>query len=385
MRILFLLIVITILGIIHGYVGWRFMTSLKLSPGSRFIAWFILILLAYAPLIPAILRFNGFENRIIDIFSALGYISLGFFILTFLAFIARDLVFGLGLLGSRLLAQPVSLSLLLSGALNWGIVIVTAGLTMIGFHQARQAPVVEKVTVPVSGLPAELDGFTIAQISDIHVGPTIKRSFVENIVDIVNTLQPDIIALTGDLVDGSVSHLSREVEPLQTLRAPYGKFFITGNHEYYSGVDSWLKKTKALGFTNLINENTTVMVRGYPLVIMGVTDMTAHEIEPTHKSDVVKAARNRPDPSFSLLLAHQPGSVHAAVAAGVDLMITGHTHAGQFVPFNWLVARAHPYIEGLHHHQGMWLYVNRGSGYWGPPLRLGMTNEITLLTLQRIP
>ncbi len=383
MRIFFILIVTAVFGIIHGYVGWRVIPPLGLSPPFRGMAWIFLVCLTFAPLVPAILRFNGLENRLVDWLSAAGYTSLGFFVLTFLAFLLRDILFGIGITGGKLLAKPDISSALPLANLNWSILVVTATLTIVGLWQARQTPVIEKVTIPIRDLPAELEDFTIVQISDIHVGPTIKRSFVEKVAQAVSELKPDLIALTGDLVDGSVPYLTKDVEPLRKLSAPYGKYFITGNHEYYSGVEPWLEKTRELGFTNLVNQNTTVFVKGFPLSVLGVTDLTAHQITPSHKSDVAGAMEGVDTSAFTLLLAHQPGSVFAAAEAGIDLMLTGHTHAGQFIPFNWIVARAHPYLEGLHQHEHLWLYVNRGTGYWGPPLRLGMTNEITLLTLKR--
>jgi len=169
MRILFLLIVMAVLGLIHGYVGWRVIPPLGLTSGLRYIAWTFLIFLAYAPLVPAILRFNGWENRFIDGFSAVGYTSLGFFVLTFLAFLLRDILFSVGSLGGRLFAHTDMGPVLSPGSMNGIILTITAILTMIGLWQARQAPIIENVTIPIRDLPAELEGFTIVQISDIHV------------------------------------------------------------------------------------------------------------------------------------------------------------------------------------------------------------------------
>ena len=244
----------------------------------------------------------------------------------------------------------------------------------------RTAPVVN-VKVPLAGLPKELEGFTIAQISDIHVGQTIRRNFVEAIVDRVNLLHADLIAITGDVVDGSVEDLAHHTEPLARLASRHGTYFVTGNHEYYSGVHAWIRELERLGARVLINEHVVLDHDGAALTVAGVTDWSAHHFDPSHKSDPHAAARGAPAHALKVLLAHQPRSARLAEAAGYHLQLSGHTHGGQFWPWNFLVRLQQPVIAGLHRLGRMWVYTSRGTGYWGPPMRFGVPSEITLIRL----
>ncbi len=392
----FLLSVIATLALIHGYVGWRIIPALALAAGWTKLLWIALGLLAYLPLALLIARYLGQENRFTDTLSWLAYTSLGFFFLTFLVVLVRDLGWMLWTGAARLAGLVQNLQAaggepadpfdpgrrqFIIQAMNLGILGLTGGLSAYGIVQARRKPVIEEVTVPIDGLPVDLEGFRIAQISDLHIGPTIKGGFVQMIADQVQALNPDMIALTGDLVDGSVDHLSGDVAPLAGLQAPYGKFFITGNHEYYAGVEQWLEEVARIGFINLLNEHRVLNVGAARLTVAGVTDLHAHQVFPAHRTDPDKALAGAPADSIKLLLAHQPGSIFDARRLGVHLQLSGHTHGGQMRPFNYVVAAANPYLRGLHDHDGTWIYVNRGAGYWGPPFRIGVPSEITLLRL----
>jgi len=338
----------------------------------------------------------GYENGLTDALSWVGYTSLGFFTLAFLILLTRDglwLVTAAGgktwsILNSWLNQEglanvPIDPSRrqFFVSMMNLGIVSLTGGLSAYGFFQARRNAQLKHIKVPIRDLPAELEGFRIVQISDLHVGPTIKRDFVRKVVDDVHGLNPDLIAITGDLVDGSVDHLSDDVAPLADLTAPHGKYFVTGNHEYYSGVDHWIREVERLGFKNLLNEHEVRDVAGAKLTVAGVTDLHAHQIVKEHRTSPRAALENAPKDSIKLLLAHQPGSIHEAQQNGAHLQLSGHTHGGQFKPFNLAVSRAHPYVQGLHDHKGTWIYVNAGTGYWGPPLRIGVPSELTVLEL----
>jgi hypothetical protein len=238
------------------------------------------------------------------------------------------------------------------------------------------------VAVPLAGLPEGLDGFRMVQITDIHVSPTIKRPFVEGVVRRVNALEADIVALTGDLVDGSVQRLSGDVEPLAGIRARFGRYFVTGNHEYYSGVARWVEKVESLGFTVLLNEHRLLSFPGGRILVAGVTDYRAGSRVPGHRSDPHKALSGAPPADVKILLAHQPKSAPAASDAGFDFQISGHTHGGQFFPWNLVVGLVQPFTAGLHRYGKMPIYISRGTGYWGPPLRIGAPSEITLITLR---
>jgi hypothetical protein len=227
-----------------------------------------------------------------------------------------------------------------------------------------------------------LHGFSIAQISDVHVGPTIKRGFVEKIVTLVNGLQADLIAVTGDLVDGSVQELSAHTAPLAGLAARHGAYFVTGNHEYYSGERAWTAEIRRLGLNVLKNEHVVLEHDGASLVIAGVTDLSAHRFDSAQQSDPAAALRGSPpDAGAKILLAHQPNSAPAAANAGFDVQLSGHTHGGQYWPWNLFVGFFQPFTTGLYRLKNLRIYVSRGTGYWGPPNRFGVPSEITRIRL----
>lgn len=271
----------------------------------------------------------------------------------------------------------------LTNATNAGVWGLGSALSAVGLHEALSPPELVEVDVPIEGLPASMDGYRIAQISDIHIGPTIKRDFLEAVVARVNELSPDLIAVTGDLVDGSVATLSHDTEPLSDLRGTDGVFFCTGNHEYYSGALEWIDEVRRLGLKALINEHEFIERDGFKLLVAGCTDYNAERMMDSHRSDPVGAKAGAPEHDVSILLAHQPKSIHAAAEAGYTLQLSGHTHGGQFFPVNLFVGLAHPFSVGLGKEQDTWIYVNRGTGYWGPPNRVGVPAEITLLRLVR--
>jgi predicted MPP superfamily phosphohydrolase len=260
--------------------------------------------------------------------------------------------------------------------------ILAALFTLVGFVNARRRARVRRVDVPIADLPAPLHGFSIAQISDIHVGATIKRDYLNGIVDAVNDLGADMIAVTGDLVDGSVAQLAPHTAPLSRLSARHGAFFVTGNHEYYSGASDWVDEVRRLGLAVLMNEHVVLQHEGAAVVVAGVTDYSAGHFDPAHRSDPAAAIAGAPrDAGVRLLLAHQPRSAFAAAPAGFDLQLSGHTHGGQFFPWIFLVRLQQPFTAGLHRLGKLWVYISRGTGYWGPPKRLGAPSEITYLRL----
>jgi predicted MPP superfamily phosphohydrolase len=264
-----------------------------------------------------------------------------------------------------------------------GVMALTPAITLVGFFMARRVAPVLNVDVPLANLPKELEGFTIAQISDIHIGQTIKRNFVAAIVDRVNRLKADMIAITGDVVDGSVPDLAHHTEPLARLASRHGTYFVTGNHEYYSGVHAWIRELERLGAKALMNEHVVLDHDGAALTVAGVTDWSAHHFDPSHKSDPHAAGKGAPAHAPKVLLAHQPRSAHIAEAAGYHLQLSGHTHGGQFWPWNFLVRLQQPFTAGLGRLGRMWVYTSRGTGYWGPPMRFGVPSEITLIRLVR--
>jgi predicted MPP superfamily phosphohydrolase len=359
-----------LVALLHLYIGWRLVPQL-----DGVLAWGLAALLAAsAALMPLSMTARRMQNRrAAEVFAWAGFICMGLFS---------------SLLVLTLLREPVLLVGAIAGAPNalarWtGLAVpAIAGLvTLWGFVNARRPARVVSVEVPIAGLPLSLQGFTIAQISDIHVGPTIKAPYLRAIVDTVNQLDADVVAVTGDLVDGSVRELSPHVAPLTELRSRHGTFFVTGNHEYYSGAHAWIAELKRLGIRVLLNEHVILQHGSSPLVLAGVADYTAHLFDPAHRSDPQRALAGAPADATRVLLAHQPRSAEAAERAGFQLQISGHTHGGQFFPWNFFVPLQQPFTAGLHRLRGLWVYVSRGTGYWGPPKRLGAPSEITRLRL----
>jgi predicted MPP superfamily phosphohydrolase len=265
--------------------------------------------------------------------------------------------------------------------------LVALAVSAVGLWNARRPARVKTVEVPLRDLPPALHGFRIAQISDLHIGPTIKGDYLQRIVDAVNALEPDVVAVTGDLVDGSVADLGAHVAPLANLRSRHGSFVVTGNHEYYSGAEPWIAELRRLGLTVLMNEHVVLTHAGVsgreraPLVLAGVADWSAHHFEPSHRSDPHRAVAGAPHAAIKVLLAHQPRSAAAAADAGFHLQLSGHTHGGQFLPWNFFVRFQQPFTAGLHALRDLWVYTSRGTGYWGPPKRFGAPSEITELRL----
>ncbi len=240
------------------------------------------------------------------------------------------------------------------------------------------------VDVPVSlpRLPRPLDGFTIAQISDVHVGPTVSRAFLAEVVRRVNELAPDLVAITGDLVDGPVGVFGKRVEPLAELRSTHGTFFVTGNHEYYSGVDAWLPVLRGHGVRVMRNERVAIEIKGGAFDLAGIDDHESHRYH-GHGPDLARALDGR-DPSRAVvLLAHQPRQVRVAAKHGVDLQLSGHTHGGQIWPWHGIARLQQGGLLAGHYRFGeTQLYVSRGTGYVGPPVRIGAPAEITRIVLK---
>ncbi|MFE7787676.1 metallophosphoesterase [Streptomyces sp. NPDC057460] len=252
-----------------------------------------------------------------------------------------------------------------------------AGLGTVGYgtYGVLRGPRVKRVTVPLAKLPRSAHGFRIAVVSDIHLGPILGRAHTQRIVDTINRTQPDLIAVVGDLVDGTVADLGPAAEPLADLTARHGAFFVTGNHEYFSGAAQWVDHVRELGLHPL--ENARVEMDGFDLA--GVNDI-AGESE-GQGPDFERALGDRDRTRASVLLAHQPVVIDDAVAHGVDLQLSGHTHGGQLWPGNYLAELANPTVAGLERYGDTQLYVSRGAGAWGPPVRVGAPSDITVVQL----
>jgi hypothetical protein len=264
-----------------------------------------------------------------------------------------------------------------------GVSLLAACLGAISLRSALGSVRVRPLRVRLAKLPRAHDGLRIVQLTDVHVGPTIGRGFIEEIVGRTNALNPDIVAITGDLVDGSVSDLRDAVAPLANLRARHGVFFVTGNHEYFSDATGWMNELGRLGIRVLRNERVTIGQAGDAFDLAGIDDRSAGRFGGlTPEAALARALAGRDVRRELVLLAHQPRSLLDAAGFGVGLQLSGHTHGGQVWPFGYLVRLNQPFVAGLHRFADSQIYVSRGTGYWGPPMRLGAPAEITHITLE---
>ena len=260
--------------------------------------------------------------------------------------------------------------------------VITAGMPvvlggslvalMFGAAAAFRGPRIETVDIRVPGLHPDLEGYRIVQISDLHVGPNIGRRYVERVVALTKTLVPDLVALTGDIVDGPVPRLANDVAPLSEL----GGFFILGNHDCYAGAEAWIAYWRQAGLRVLLNSSEVIQKGKARILVGGVVDPAygrlRPEIAPAESAD------------FKLLLAHNPRLAPLGAKAGFDLQLSGHTHAGQFFPWTLAVRLVHaPHVAGLSQEGAMTVYVSAGTGTWGPPVRFGTNPELTLVRLVR--
>lgn len=367
------LVVLALSAALHFYIAARLIPDLA-PPWSYAVAALVIV---SAVMVPLGLRFRRQADRL----TTVGLFFLGLFSSLLVTTFLRDVV--LILAAPAKLAAPTLFRFEDLERITAQLVpAIALFVSAVGFWNARRIARVVHVDVPIEGLPSALHGFSIVQLSDVHVGPTIRRGYVEGIVRAVNELQADIVAITGDLVDGSVPELREHVAPLSQLTARHGSYFVTGNHEYYSGALVWMGELERMGLTVLHNEHVVIEREGEKLVVAGVPDFGAAHYHRDHASDPLQAIAGAPaDAKAKVLLAHQPRSARAAAKAGFDLQLSGHTHGGQFLPWNFFVRLQQPFTAGLYRLDALWVYVSRGTGYWGPPKRFGAPSEITKVRL----
>ncbi len=268
-------------------------------------------------------------------------------------------------------------------SMNIGIIAASGSLTFSGLAEGLGSPQVKKVDIKIENLQPEVEGFSLVQISDLHIFSAIHHNWVQNIVERVNSLTPDIIAVTGDIVDAPYSELCDNVAPLAGLTARFGKYFVTGNHEYMAeagGVDEWIRELENLGLTLLLNNHRIISQGHGKILVGGVADYSA-PYRSSHDSNPAQAMGENSNADVKILLAHQPQSVYKAAQAGFDLQLCGHTHGGMFPLCRWLRSLTHPFQAGLYKYKNTQLYVNSGTGYWGIPWRYKTPPEITHLKL----
>lgn len=385
MTLLFLFL--AVLSLIFFYPSYRIIPSF--SQRWRPALWLLVLLLFSMLFTHHLIRSSGRYPLLSDISGAVGYMSLGLMTILFCLTAVRDMF----LLFSRTftiakgqatrtepLKNPGRRGFMVKCS-NMAILGLTGSSTAYGFFEAVKQPELRKQDITLPNLHPDLHGLTILQITDLHVGATIKEDFIVELVERCKALKPDIIVLTGDLADGSSKALRKDVLALKELKPPLGKYFVTGNHEYYSDLQGWMKTIRELGFAILLNEHRIITRQAGSFILAGVTDYRAGSLVPSHKSSVKVALSGCQGDLPKVLLAHQPKSVFEASDNGVDFQISGHTHGGQYFPGTILVRLDQPYVAGHYRHKNTQIYVSRGSGYWGPPLRIGSSSEITLFTL----
>ena len=382
--VVFVLVLLGIVFGLHWLVWARLVRDVALPVALGRVATGVVIALASSVVLGVVIMIARAPRAVASPVLWVAYTWLGLLFLLFVLLVPTEIVRAVWL--ALLPESPPDPERRAFVARVLGGIVAAVGFSSAAaaLREGLRAVAVKRVTVPIAKLPKELAGFTIVQLTDVHVGPTIGKGFIDDVVSRVNALDPDVIAITGDLVDGSVAELGAAVAPLGSLRAKHGIFFVTGNHEYYSGVEEWLAYLKTLGVRPLRNERVTIERNGVHLDIAGVDDASAARSGvPGHKMDVEGALAGRDLARALVLLAHQPKAIFAAAAAGVDLQISGHTHGGQIWPWGYLVKLDQPYVAGLHQQDGgaTRVYVSLGTGYWGPPMRLAAPAEITRIEL----
>ena len=384
--IAFLSVATTITASLHYYFWARLVRDTALPPPWRPLGTVLIVLLAV--LLPTVMVLNRVVPHSVLRFAALpAFVWMGMMLLLLLALLTTDAVRLVAWLLEHARGEgPASPErrLLFQRALGSLAAAVAGGLTVRALQQGLAPVAVKHVEVPLARLPGALDGMTLVQITDVHVGgATQDRGFIERIVQRINQLEPDIIAITGDLVDGSVEALGHAVAPLANLKARHGVFFVTGNHEYYAGVVAWEAELSRLGIRVLRNEHVPIEhASGHGFDLAGVDDWSSRGFAHGHGPDLARALAGRDQSRELVLMAHQPRQIHEAAEHGVGLQLSGHTHGGQIWPWGFMVRLQQGFLAGLEKVGGTWLYTSKGTGYWGPPMRLGADAEITRIVLR---
>ncbi|XDD47485.1 metallophosphoesterase [Leptospira sp. WS39.C2] len=391
---LFLSVLTSLLGFIYYYSTFRLISGLSLN--GPIVTLILVAIGAMVLLVPLTYVFSRVSKRekTQTFFAYVTFTNFGFFSILFTLVLFMDLLrlVDIGIVSdySRLLFSALirfgfpidGVTEVKNFSLAFSTIVAATALSSLGFYNAHVRLLTKHVKIPVKGLHSDLQSLKIVQISDVHIGPTIKEKFLRRVVGKINAQSPDIVVITGDLVDGPAATLKHHLKPLADIRSKYGIFYVTGNHEYYSGVLSWLPEIERLGIRVLLNENQIIPIGNAKLLMAGVTDLTAGSMIKSHQTNPKRAIQGGENTDYKILLAHQPNSIYEANQVGFQLQISGHTHGGQFFPGNILIYFAQKFVSGLHWYKDTQIYVSRGTGYWGPPFRLGAPSEISVLELQ---
>ncbi len=268
--------------------------------------------------------------------------------------------------------------------------VISALLTGYGVYKATSQSEIKYISVPIKNLPEELKDFRIVQLTDLHAGLLTDQNKIRQIVTQVNKLAPDVVVITGDLVDGNVEFLKDVLIPIGKLKTKYGSFFVTGNHEHYDYFDKWSEELSGLGLTVLINSHCIINLKNQRILIAGVTDYIAGKYDKNYATDPRRTIINAPACQVKIMLAHSPNSIYEVSKLGFDLQLSGHSHGGVYFPVSLIVKLRNflfkidnqPFRKGLHKYHNTRIYVSSGIGYWGPPLRIGNPSEISVFFLK---
>ncbi len=363
------------------YVALRFVYPLPLATGWRVLIG--LALLGASKYHMLILAFTGTMYSP-EVPYAVAY-GAGWAFTAFALLFVFVLVLDLGILLTCLVRRhrPSREALV-----KWrcGVAALAVAVSGFGVAQATRVPEVRQLELEIPGLAASMDGFRLVQLSDLHISVLFPEPWVEEVVKRSNALKPDLVVITGDLIDGTLQARATDVRPLAQLRARNGVIAIPGNHEYYFGNEGWMARFREAGMHSLINQHEVVGDARGQLVIAGITDKVATQYGGS-APDLELALRGAPAGAPIVLLNHRPAGIDQAIAAGVDLQLSGHTHGGMIRGFDQVVAKANEgFVSGLYRRAGLQLYVSNGSGLWnGFPIRLGVPSEITEFTLRAVP
>jgi hypothetical protein len=383
---LFLIVVLAVVAGIHTYLWLRLVRDTT-SPGRSRRLGTAAVVLFLLLIVGGLIGSRTLPPTAATPLAWVGYLALAlmfYLLVTLVVLEVPRLVARRRLSTRRADAPDASRRLFLGRALAGTAGLVAAATVGYGVTQATGRIPLKRVSVRLDRLDPAFDGYRIALLTDIHLGPIVGREFLTDVVTRVNSAHVDLVAISGDLVDGDTGTLGSAARPLATLSSRDGTFFVTGNHEYYSGAPSWVEYLRGLGVRVLRNERVEIRRGDAALDLAGVDDYTARASGVAgHGADLPRALAGRDPDRPVVLLAHQPVLVEQAAALGVDLQLSGHTHGGQMAPFNLAVRLQQPFVAGLHRVRRTLLYVSRGVGFWGPPVRVGAPPEITILTLRR--
>lgn len=366
--LLFLAVFLSVFGGAHALVGARLASLLGLVGGARIALWTLLGLLGASSIAAQFVwRANGPGMLWSDALVRIGLVWMGFVLLLFV-----------GAVSGEILALPLRFVPATRAAVPWiqaGALCLALAGGLAGLVGAARPPRIHEVELRVQGLPAAFDGYRIAHLTDTHVGPTLRRAWGERLVARIDSARPDLIAFTGDFVDGSVEQLRSEVAPFASLSARDGVVFVTGNHDVYSGGESWRAVARGFGWSVVDRSSTLLERAGERIVVAGLPD-------PQEARGAKGLAPDVPD-GFRLLLAHRPAQALDVQGMGIGLQLSGHTHGGQVWPFHLLVRSAEPVVAGYAVVGDVPVFVSCGAGFWGPPMRLFARSEVPILVLRR--